>query len=136
MNDSANATRDNGRLLPWTALVAASALLIVGVKAIYDVPDDVRYRYSTVLFAVVVSGLQLAVVLKIAGPSEPRDTFALRRPSWSLPRVALVGVLIVVGMMACSRSSRSCSRESPRATARPSIPIARFRTPSTHLSSS
>jgi len=100
VNDSANATRDNGRLLAWTALVAASALLIVGVKAIYDVPDDVRYRYSTVLFAVVVSGLQLAVVLKIAGPSEPRDTFALRRPSWSLPRVALVGVLIVVGMMA------------------------------------
>ena len=43
MNDSANATRDNGRLL-WTALVAASALLIIGVKAIYDVPDDVRYR--------------------------------------------------------------------------------------------
>jgi hypothetical protein len=53
-----------------------------------------------VLFAVVVSGLQLAVVLKIAGPSEPRDTFALRRPSWSLPRVALVGVLTVIGMMA------------------------------------
>ncbi|MDQ3409375.1 MAG: CPBP family intramembrane metalloprotease [Actinomycetota bacterium] len=100
MNVSANATRDNGRLLAWTALVAASALLIIGVKAIYDVPDDVRYRYSTVLFAVVVSGLQLAVVLKIAGPSEPRDTFALRRPSWSLPRVALVGVLIVIGMMA------------------------------------
>jgi membrane protease YdiL (CAAX protease family) len=100
VNVSANATRDNGRLLAWTALVAASALLIIGVKAIYDVPDDVRYRYSTVLFAVVVSGLQLAVVLKIAGPSEPRDTFALRRPSWSLPRVALVGVLIVIGMMA------------------------------------
>ncbi len=100
MNDSANATRDNGRLLAWTALVAASALLIIGVNAIYDVPDDVRYRYSTVLFAVVVSGLQLAVVLKIAGPSEPRDTFAVRRPSWSLPRVALVGVLIVIGMMA------------------------------------
>jgi membrane protease YdiL (CAAX protease family) len=99
VNDSANATRDNGRLLAWTALVAASALLIIAVKVIYDVPDDVRYRYTTVLFAIVVSALQLAIVLKIAAPSEPRDTFALRRPSWSLHRVALVGVLIVIGML-------------------------------------
>ena len=97
MNDSANATHGNGRLLAWTALVAASALLIIGVKAIYDVPDDVRYRYSTVLFAVVVSALQLAIVLKIAGRVDLRETFALRRPSWSLRRVALVGAMIVIG---------------------------------------
>jgi len=69
VNDSADTTRNNGRLLAWTALVGASALLIIGVKLIYDVPDDVRYRYSTVLFSVVVSALQLAIVLKIAGPA-------------------------------------------------------------------
>jgi len=99
VNDSADMTRNNGRLLAWTALVGASTLLIIGVKLIYDVPDDVRYRYSTVLFSVVVSALQLAIVLKIAGPSHLRDTFALRRPSWSYKRVALIGVLIVIGML-------------------------------------
>jgi len=99
MSDSANATGDSGRLLAWMALVAASALLIIGVKMIYDVPDDVRYRFSTLVFAVVVSGLQLAIVLRIAAPRDLRDTFALRRPLWSFQRVALVGVLIVIGML-------------------------------------
>jgi len=49
--------------LAWIALVGASALLIIAVKLIYDVPDDLRYRYSTVLFAIVGSALQLAVTV-------------------------------------------------------------------------
>ena len=44
-----------------------------------------------------MSALQLAIVLKIAGRVDLRETFALRRPSWSLHRVALVGALIVIG---------------------------------------
>jgi len=28
--------------LAWSALVGASALLVIAVKLIYDVPDDVR----------------------------------------------------------------------------------------------
>ena len=99
MNDRADALHGNGRLLAWSALVGASALLIIAIKLIYDVPDDLRYRYSTVLFAIVVSALQLAVTLKIAGPSDLRDTFALKRASWSCKRVALTAVLIVIGML-------------------------------------
>jgi len=136
VNDRADALHGNGRLLAWSALVGASALLIIAVKLIYDVPDDVRYRYSTVLFAVVVSTLQLAIVLKIAGPGEPRDTFALRRPSWSLRRVALVGALIVIGTLSWSRSCRSCSRARLRATARRLIPIERSHLSSTRSCSS
>lgn len=64
------------RILARSALVGATALLVIAVKLIYDVPDDLRYRYSTVLFAIVVSALQLAVTLKIAGPNDLRDTFA------------------------------------------------------------
>ena len=135
MNDRADAMRGNGRLLAWSALVGASALLIIAVKLIYDVPDDVRYRYSTVLFAVVVSALQLAIVLKIAGPGEPRDTFALRRPSWSLRRVALVGALIVIGTLVLV-AFRSCSRARLRATARRLIPIERSHLSSTRSCSS
>ena len=99
MNDGADGARGSGRLLAWAALVGASALLIVGVKLVYDVPDDVRYRYATVLFAVVVSALQLTAVLRIAGPTDRRETFALRQPSWSYKCMALVAVLIVVGML-------------------------------------
>jgi len=79
VNNRADALHGNGRLLAWSALVGASALLIIAVNLIYDVPDDLRYRYSTVLFAIVVSALQLAVTLKVAGPSDLRDTFALKR---------------------------------------------------------
>jgi membrane protease YdiL (CAAX protease family) len=99
VNDGADGARGSGRLLAWAALVGASALLIVAVKLTYDLPDDVRYRYSTVLFAVVVSALQLAIVLRIAGPDDRRATFGLRRPSWSFTRLALVAVLIVAGML-------------------------------------
>jgi len=87
------------RLLAWVALVAASALLIVGVRLVYDLPDDLRYRYTTVVFAVVVSALQLAVVLRIAGRDDRREMLALRRSTWSWTRVAVVGVLIVVGYL-------------------------------------
>jgi membrane protease YdiL (CAAX protease family) len=99
VNDSTEGARGNGRLLAWTVLVGVSVLVVVGVKLIYDVPDDLRYRYSTAVFAVLVSALQIAVVLWIARPGDLRETFALRRPSWPWKRVAVIGVLIVIGMM-------------------------------------
>ena len=104
MSDSANATGDSGRLLAWMALVAASALLIIGVKMIYDVPDDVRYRFSTLVFAVVVSGLQLAVVLRFYGCSRPpaaRATDARRRLTLS---VAISTLVVGPSPPACSRA--------------------------------
>jgi len=48
---------------------------------------------------VVVSALQLAVVLRIAGRDDLREMLALRRPTWSWTRVAVTGVLIVVGYL-------------------------------------
>lgn len=97
MNPCPAAAGSTGRLLAWAALVVGSALLIVGVKLVYDLPDDLRYRYSTVVFAVLVSSLQLAIVLRLAGRRELRAMLALRRPAWSWRRVAVAGVLIVAG---------------------------------------
>ncbi|MDQ3723638.1 MAG: CPBP family intramembrane metalloprotease [Actinomycetota bacterium] len=97
--EGSEAARSDRRLLAWAALVAGSALLIVGVRLTYDLPDDLRYRYSTVVFAVVVSALQLAIVLRIAGRGDLREMLALRRPSWSWTRVAVIGVLIVAGVI-------------------------------------
>ncbi len=94
MRSSSSGCADR-RILAWAALVAGSALLIICVRLIYDVPDDLRYRYSTVLFAGLVSALQLAILVRIAGPHDLRQTLALRRPSWSWKRVAVIGVLIV-----------------------------------------
>jgi len=66
MSESEEAATEKSLLLAWAVLVVASTLLIVGVRLVYDVPDDLRYRYSTVVFAVLVSAAQLGVVLMIA----------------------------------------------------------------------
>ncbi len=88
----------NGRLLAWTALVVVSALLIVGIRLTYDVPPDLRYRYSTVVFAMIISTLQFVLMVRIAGGSDQREMFALERPSWSWRRVTVALVVIVIGM--------------------------------------
>jgi len=61
-----------------------------GVRLVYDEPDDLRYRYSTVVFAVLVSAAQLAVVSMIARRGRLRQMLALGPPtSWG--RVATCG---------------------------------------------
>lgn len=99
VNPSAETAGNDRLVLAWAALVGGSALLIVGVKLAYDVPDDLRYRYTTVVFAALVSTLQLAIVLRIAGHGDLRSMLALRRPSWSLTRVAVTGLAIVAGFL-------------------------------------
>jgi membrane protease YdiL (CAAX protease family) len=100
-DDAQNGAEDvgsNGRLRAWTALVVVSALFIVGIRLTYDVPPDLRYRYSTVVFAMIISTLQFVLMLRIAGGGDQREMFALKRPSWSWSRVTVALVAIVVGM--------------------------------------
>ncbi len=62
-------------------------MLIVGVRLVYDVPDDLRYRYSTVVFAVLVSAAQLGVVLMIARQGGLRGcSRSSHRPRGGAPR--------------------------------------------------
>ena len=96
MNENAPVALNKSLLLAWAALVGASTLLIVGVRLVYDVPDDLRYRYSTVVFAVLVSAVQLAIVSMIARRDGLREMLALRPPtSWR--HAAVIGVVIIVG---------------------------------------
>lgn len=96
MNDSDNAARKNGLLLAWVALVGAATLVIVGVRLVYDVPEDLRYRYSTVVFAVLVTTVELAAVFLIARRGGLREMLALRPPSsWRL--AGFIGLLVILG---------------------------------------
>lgn len=94
--ESEEAATEKSLLLAWAVLVVASTLFIVGVRLVYDVPDDLRYRYSTVVFAVLVSAAQLGVVLMIARRGGLREMLALQSPtSWR--RAAFTGVAITLG---------------------------------------
>ena len=96
MGESEATATEKRLLLAWAVLVVASTLLIVGVRLVYDVPDDLRYRYSTVVFAVLVSAAQLGVVLMIARRGGLREMLALGSPtSWR--RAALIGLAITLG---------------------------------------
>jgi len=96
MNETEEVATEKGLLLAWAVLVGASTLLIVGVRAVYDVPDDLRYRYSTVVFSVLVSALQLAAVLMIARRGGLREMLALRSPL-SYRRAVVIGAAVILG---------------------------------------
>jgi len=84
------------RLIAWLVLVAAYTALAYGGRASGgNPPDDLLYRYSTALGALVQYAITLAIVLWIArGPSQ-RQLLGLRRPaSWS--RAAGSALLVIV----------------------------------------
>ena len=68
-----------------------------------ETPDDLAYRYSSSVAALIQYGIMLGILLLIARGLPRRELFALRRPaSWK--RVARA--------RGCSRSSRSTLRRS------------------------
>ncbi len=88
----------NGRLLAWSALIAATTLLNFATAAFVEVPEDRIYRYQTAVLTLLQFGTLLAVVLLIARPGGLRDVLALRRPS-SWKRAAAIGPLVAVGSL-------------------------------------
>ncbi len=60
-------------------------------------PEDLRYRYSTVVFAVVVSAVQLAAVVLIARRLQLRQALGLTPSSSSVKEALAIGGLVVVG---------------------------------------
>src|SRR5215208_3095618 len=55
MHRSSQPVQRDRRILAWATLVVGSALLIVGVRLIYELPADLRYRYSTLVRGARVS---------------------------------------------------------------------------------
>lgn len=88
------------RLVIWLLVVSALAALNYAAQlAGTETPDDLAYRYSSSIAALVQYGIMLAILLLIARGLSRRDLFALRRPdSWrqalGLALVALVAIWI------------------------------------------
>ena len=76
--------RHGGRLVAWLVFVVALALLAYGARAGGDdTPDDLAYRWSSSIAALVQYGLMLGILLLIARGLPKREVFALRAPpSW------------------------------------------------------
>jgi membrane protease YdiL (CAAX protease family) len=73
--------RHPGRLAAWLVFVLALALLSYGARlSDTETPDDLAYRYSSSVAALVQYGLMLGILLLIARGLPRRDVFALRRP--------------------------------------------------------
>jgi membrane protease YdiL (CAAX protease family) len=77
-------TKYPGRLLAWLVFVSLLTILAYGARLTdTETPDDLAYRYSSSVAAVIQYGLMLAILLLIARGLPRRELFALRRPaSW------------------------------------------------------
>ncbi len=73
--------RHGGRLVAWLVFVVALALLSYGARlSDTETPDDLAYRYSSSVAALIQYGIMLGILLLIARGLPRRDVFALRRP--------------------------------------------------------
>jgi hypothetical protein len=92
------AARHPGRLLAWLVFVLALTGLNYAARLSgAETPDDLAYRYSSSVAAVIQFGLMLGIALLIARGLPRRETFGLVRPrSWkrALGLVALSLVTI------------------------------------------
>ena len=94
--------KHGGRLLAWLVFVVALALLAYGARVGgTDTPDDLAYRYSSSVAALVQYGLMLGILLLIARGLPRRELFALRRPS-SWGRAVGLAVLALLTIYAAA----------------------------------
>ncbi|MGH3081438.1 MAG: lysostaphin resistance A-like protein [Gaiellaceae bacterium] len=93
-----NQARLQRKLIAWWALVGALAVLGFAARASDEEPArDVLYRYDAAVFGALFYLLILGIVLLIASGLDPREAFALRRPtSWGLAAGLAVGLLITL----------------------------------------
>ena len=76
------AERHPGRLLAWLVFVLALVLLAYGSRiGGAETPDDIAYRYSSSIAALVQYGLMFAILLLIARGLPRRELLALRPPT-------------------------------------------------------
>ena len=74
--------RHGARLVAWLVFVVALALLAYGARiGGTDTPDDLAYRYSSSVAALIQYGLMLGILLLIARGLPRREIFALQPPS-------------------------------------------------------
>lgn len=98
MDGNITPVRSLGRLIAWLVFVGLLALLSYGARlADTETPDDIAYRYSSSIAAVVQYALMLGALLLIARGLPRRQVFALRRPA-SWPRAIGLAVLALLAI--------------------------------------
>lgn len=81
MSEAVASPRHPGRLLAWLGFVLALALLSYAARlSDAETPDDLAYRYSSSVAALVQYGIMLGILLLIARGLSWQEVFALRRP--------------------------------------------------------
>jgi uncharacterized protein len=91
-----------GRLAAWLLFVLAlTALAYAARLADTETPDDIAYRYSSSVAAIIQYGLMLGVLLLIARRLPRREMFALKRPA-SWPRALGLALLALLAIWAAS----------------------------------
>jgi membrane protease YdiL (CAAX protease family) len=95
-------TRRRRKLVAWLVFVLVlTAIAYLGRLADTETPDDLAYRYSSSIAALVQYGLMLGILLLIARGMPLREAFGLRRPrSW--PRALGAALIALVAIWAMS----------------------------------
>jgi len=83
------------RLVAWLVFVLAlTAINYASQFSDGDLPEDLAYRYSAAIAAVIQYGIFLGITVLIARGTSARETFARRRPSSWLRALGLVGATL------------------------------------------
>jgi uncharacterized protein len=91
-----------GRVAGWLVFVLTLAALGYAARlGDVETPDDIAYRYSSSIAALVQYGIMLGILLLIARGLPLRDAFALHRPA-SWPRALGLALLSLVAIYATS----------------------------------
>jgi len=98
MNQDATPSRGRGRLTAWLVFVSFLTLLSYAARLSgTETPDDIAYRYSSSVAALIQYAFVLGILLLIARGLPRRQVFALRRPrSW--PRSLGLAVLSLLAI--------------------------------------
>lgn len=98
MQPDVSEQRSPGRLAAWlTFVIALAALGYAARLGGTETPDDLAYRYSSSVAALVQYVFMLGILLLIARGLPRRDVFALGRPaSWPRALGLALGALVVI----------------------------------------
>lgn len=103
---SRQAGRPSGRLIAWLALVVTlTALGYASRLSGAETPDDVAYRWSSSIGALIQYGIMVGILLLISRGLPRREAFGLRRPpSWGRALLLAAGALLAIWLVAAALS--------------------------------
>lgn len=102
MGEEVTLIRARGKLIAWLVFVGLLTLLSYAARlADTETPDDIAYRYSSSILALLQYGIMLGILLLIARGLPRREVFALRRPA-SWPRSLGLALLALLAIYAAA----------------------------------